>query len=91
MQSEATIDVEQMVEQVNRLTNEVKVLRESIDELKTSLEHALRNGKIVIAFHTVATTSDAEMETDGPSAREQNETNSAPQAESPAPAPGVLF
>lgn len=39
-----------MDEAIERLTNEVQVLRESVDELKTALEHAIRHGRIVVEF-----------------------------------------
>lgn len=58
---------EQLTDQVSRLTNEVEVLRESVDELKTALEWALRNARITVQFDEAANAPPdrvAEPETD---------------------------
>lgn len=41
-------------QQIGILTDEVKVLRESVDELKTSLEWAIKNARITIDFEDAA-------------------------------------
>lgn len=45
---------EQLTDQVSRLANEVEALRESVDELKTALEWALRNARITVQFDEAA-------------------------------------
>ncbi|QDS92490.1 hypothetical protein FF011L_12330 [Roseimaritima multifibrata] len=48
-------------EQVSQLTGEVKVLRESVDELKTALEWAIRNARITVHFDETANSQPSQV------------------------------
>jgi hypothetical protein len=90
-----------MDEPIERLTNEVQVLRESVDELKTALEHAIRNGRIVVEFNEASaddrqrrpsTLLDAKNATGGcPSPLNPDTPTDAVNASPPPPRPGDLF
>lgn len=57
MNGQPSIDSLLAADQIERLANEVKVLRESVDELKTSLEWAIRNARLTVHFDEAATPS----------------------------------
>ena len=89
-----------MGEAVEQLANQVQVLRESVDELKTVLEHAIRNGRIVIEFSDASSDarlpSSVEMQNDQHRSSPSNsraEANSSNDANvvSPPPRPRDLF
>ncbi|TWU49491.1 hypothetical protein Poly59_41060 [Rubripirellula reticaptiva] len=89
-----------MDEAIERLTNEVQVLRESVDQLKTALEHAIRNGRIVVEFAEASandrqrpsTLLDAkDIDDDCPIALNAEELDDDVSPRPPPPLPGDLF
>ena len=90
MSRESEPDIELLTDQADRLATEVKVLRESVDELHTSLEWAIRNARLTLQFDDAARRNE-NLPASPTQSKSVSNCSASPGVDSPTPEPGKLF